>query len=112
VEMARTLGLKFGVVVNRSDIGDREVWNFCTRQAIPILAEIPHNRAVAEAYSRGQLAAAVVPEFGRRIRLLWETLGLQVRRLKQETSRSTVGQGASSVSAARPLSSQQGERGG
>ncbi len=83
VEMARMLGLTFGVVVNRSDVGDREVWHYCARQAIPILAEIPDDRAVAEAYCRGQLAAETVPEFAKRIRLLWETVKLYAARLKK-----------------------------
>jgi len=74
VEMARALGLKFGVVVNRADAGDREVWDYCQRQRIAILAEIPDDRAVAEAYSRGELAASCVPHVAERIRGLLETL--------------------------------------
>ncbi len=63
VEMARALALKFAVVVNRADGGDREVWEYCRRQRIDILAEIPDDRAVAEAYSRGELPAETVPAF-------------------------------------------------
>ena len=74
VEMARALGLKFGVVVNRADAGDREVWDYCRRQRIAILAEIPDDRAVAEAYSRGEMAAESVPHVAKRIRGLLETL--------------------------------------
>jgi len=74
VEMARALGLKFGVVVNRADAGDREVWDYCQRQRIAILAEIPDDRAVAEAYSRGELAASCVPHVAKRIRGLLEAL--------------------------------------
>ena len=74
VEMARALGLKFGVVVNRADAGDREVWDYCRRQRIAILAEIPDDRAVAEAYSRGEMAAESVPHVAERIRGLLETI--------------------------------------
>jgi len=74
VEMARALGLKFGVVVNRADAGDREVWDYCRRQRIAILAEIPDDRAVAEAYSRGEMAAESVPHVAKRIRGLLETI--------------------------------------
>ena len=74
VEMARALRLKFGVVVNRADAGDREVWDYCRRQRIAILAEIPDDRAVAEAYSRGELAADSVPHVAERIRGLLETI--------------------------------------
>jgi len=78
VEMARALGLKFGVVVNRADAGDREVWDYCRRQRIAILAEIPDDRAVAEAYSRGELAANCVPHVAERIRGLLETVQSRV----------------------------------
>lgn len=79
VEMARALRLKFGVVVNRADAGDREVWDYCRRQRIAILAEIPDDRAVAEAYSRGEMAAESVPHVAMRIRGLLETIQSGVR---------------------------------
>ncbi len=63
VELARALKLKFGVVVNRANTGDREVWNYCRHQRINILAEIPDDRAVAEAYSRGEVPVERVPSF-------------------------------------------------
>ena len=63
VEMARALKLKVAVVVNRADAGDRAVWEFCRRRRIDILAEIPDDRAVAEAYSRGELPVDTVPKF-------------------------------------------------
>ncbi len=74
VEMAQSLGLEFGVVVNRADAGDREVWGYCRRRRIAILAEIPDDRAVAEAYSRGELAATCVPHVAERLRELLETI--------------------------------------
>ena len=59
VEMAQCLGLSLGVVVNRADTGDRQTWEYCRSHRIPILAEIPDDRQIAEAYSRGILAASV-----------------------------------------------------
>ena len=63
VEMVRTLKLPLAVVLNRCDIGDDQVRQYCTSQRIAILAEIADDRAVAEAYSRGQLACDAVPSF-------------------------------------------------
>ncbi len=74
VEMSRVLNLKFAVVVNRADAGDRQVWDYCRQQRIAILAEIPDDRAVAEAYSRGELAARSVPQFADRMVRLLETI--------------------------------------
>jgi MinD superfamily P-loop ATPase len=63
VEMVRTLKLPSGVVINRARFGDNETHKYCRRQGVEILAEIPDDRRVAEAYSRGILACEAVPEF-------------------------------------------------
>ncbi|MHB8954276.1 MAG: nucleotide-binding protein [Pirellulaceae bacterium] len=74
VEMAQALRLKFGVVVNRADVGDREAWNYCRQQRIAILAELPDDRTVAQAYSRGELAAQAVPTVAQCMCGLLETI--------------------------------------
>jgi MinD superfamily P-loop ATPase len=55
--------LPLGVVINRADTGDRHTWTYCGDQQIRILAEIPDDRRIAEAYSRGELAAMISPEY-------------------------------------------------
>jgi MinD superfamily P-loop ATPase len=64
VEMLRVVGVPFGVVINRSDVGDDRVRCYCEVQNIRIWAEIPDERRVAEAYSRGEVIVDAVPEFG------------------------------------------------
>lgn len=59
VETVRQLKIPLGVLINRADSGDLETRQFCKTSRIPILAEIPDVRAVAEAYSRGIMAAEV-----------------------------------------------------
>ncbi|NLF24034.1 MAG: P-loop NTPase [Deltaproteobacteria bacterium] len=63
VEAVRELELPFGVVVNRMGIGDERVHTFCQEEKIPILAEIPDDRNIAEAYSRGALLSEALPEY-------------------------------------------------
>jgi MinD superfamily P-loop ATPase len=63
VEMLRVLGLPFGVVVNRADIGDEAVFDYCSSELINVLLRIPEDRRIAEAYSRGRLAAEALPEY-------------------------------------------------
>ncbi|HTP25219.1 MAG TPA: P-loop NTPase [Anaeromyxobacteraceae bacterium] len=62
VEMVRELGVPFGVVVNRAGTGDRTVFEYCAAEDIPVLLELPNDRKIAQAYSRGQLCAGVMPE--------------------------------------------------
>lgn len=53
VETCRALGVPCGVVVNRTGVGDRSVYIYCACEGLPILLEIPWQRAIAEAYARG-----------------------------------------------------------
>jgi MinD superfamily P-loop ATPase len=62
VDMVRELSIPFGVVVNRVGIGDDRVHDFCSRMDIPILLQIPDDRRIAEAYSRGELLVEVLPD--------------------------------------------------
>lgn len=55
------LGKPMGAVINRAGIGDSGVQDFCRDKGIPIWAELPFDRAVAEAYSRGETPAKSVP---------------------------------------------------
>ncbi len=63
VEMGRELGLPLGVVINRSDIGDDRVVKYCQKENIPILMEIPEDRDIAEAYSRGDIIIEALPDY-------------------------------------------------
>lgn len=72
VEMIRQLDLRHGVVINRADIGDQRVRDFCAGESIPILLEIPDDRRVAEAYSRGDIAVRVLPTWSDWMRQLWQ----------------------------------------
>ena len=53
VDTVRQLGIPIGVVVNRSGIGNRQVYAYCKAERLPILLEIPHSRKIAELFSEG-----------------------------------------------------------
>lgn len=63
VEMLRVLKLPFGVVVNRADIGDEAVFDYCASESIEVLLQIPDDKRIAEAYSRGKLIIEALPEY-------------------------------------------------
>jgi len=63
VDMVRELRIPFGVVVNRVGMGDDRVHAFCKDHHIPVLQEIPDDRRVAEAYSRGNVILNALPEY-------------------------------------------------
>jgi MinD superfamily P-loop ATPase len=63
VETVRAPKLPLGVVINRADVGDRAVQLYCRSKRITVLAEIPDDRRIAEAYSRGEVVCEVLPEY-------------------------------------------------
>lgn len=63
VEMVRALDRPFGIVVNRAGLDDRPLLDYCQQEKLSILAQLPDDRRVAEAYSRGELACAVLADF-------------------------------------------------
>lgn len=63
VHMVRALKLRAGVVINRDGIGDDRVDDFCRLSGVPVIGRIPDDRAVAEAYSRGEIPLNSVTRF-------------------------------------------------
>ena len=76
------LGKPMGVVINRADIGTRDVYDHCQKTGLTILAEIPYQRDIAEAYAKGQIIATAVPS----TRALFETLVRQIKTLHGQPS--------------------------
>ncbi len=74
VEVARQLNLRFGVVVNKAGLGGKEVYDICRRENIPILAEIPYSRRIAELYSKGVPFVRAMPEWAERFRRLMDRI--------------------------------------
>jgi MinD superfamily P-loop ATPase len=74
VELVRQMDLPFGVVINRDGMGDGRARAFCEERAIPILMEIPDDRRVAEACSRGELLVDTLPEYRPLFETLWRRI--------------------------------------
>jgi len=63
VEMVKALELPFAVAINRADLGNQETRSYCQDNDVKILAEIPDDRRIAEAYSRGDMACETIPQY-------------------------------------------------
>lgn len=63
VETVRQMKIPFGVVINRCDIGDGQVEDYCRRENIPILLKIPFDKEIALLYSRGVPLVEGKPEY-------------------------------------------------
>ncbi len=86
VEMVRALGIPFSVAVNRCDIGDEAVRGYCRDEGIAIVLNIPDDRRIAEAYSRGEMIIDAVEEYKGLFEELWQTISNRhCRDQEQET---------------------------
>ncbi len=84
VDTVRQLGMPFGVVVNRMGIGDDRVHRFCRDQQIPLLVEIPDDRRIAEAYSKGNLIIDSLPQYRTIFESLWKQVMQSVHKRDEE----------------------------
>ncbi|MBW1803786.1 MAG: ATP-binding protein [Deltaproteobacteria bacterium] len=62
----RILGIPCGLVINRSDMGDDQVKAYAEKENISVLMEIPFDRRIAEAYSRGEMIVEAMPDWKER----------------------------------------------
>ena len=74
VGVVKMLGIPCGLVINRSDIGDDKVKAYAEQESLPILMEIPFDRQIAEAYSRGELLVEQMPEWKERFQELYQSI--------------------------------------
>jgi MinD superfamily P-loop ATPase len=83
VEMVRALGIPMGVFINQADLGDRKLPEYCQRENIPIQGELPHDRRIAEVYSRGGIVVEELPPY----RNLFLSLFQQIQKIVSGRSR-------------------------
>ncbi|MDD5005367.1 MAG: ATP-binding protein [Candidatus Omnitrophica bacterium] len=63
VEVLGKLKIPFGVVINRSDLGNNKTEGYCKQENILVLMRIPFKKEIAMAYSKGEPMVKVFPEY-------------------------------------------------
>ncbi len=72
IEALKNMHLPFGVVINRSPIHENMVREYCNKQGIPVLLEIPDSRFVAETYAKGGSLIDALPDLKVKLQKLLE----------------------------------------
>ena len=67
VETLRTMDKSFGVIINRSGLGDKKVQEYLSQENIPLLLEIPFNKKIAGLYSTGKIVSKTNPLFAEQL---------------------------------------------
>ena len=63
MEVAAEVGVPSGVVINRSGARDHLIEEECEKRGVPVMLKVPFQRAIAEAYSRGECLVEAFPEW-------------------------------------------------
>ncbi|MBN2738588.1 MAG: P-loop NTPase [Spirochaetales bacterium] len=63
VDMCRELGKEPAVIVNRAEYLNNDLQNYCKKEELEIIGEIPDMREIAECYSVGDLAIDRMPQY-------------------------------------------------
>ena len=63
LEVLQKMRIPFGVIINRSDLGNKETEEYCHQRNVPILMTIPFEKTIAVAYSKGIPLVEIVPKY-------------------------------------------------
>ncbi|MEA2038336.1 MAG: ATP-binding protein [Thermodesulfobacteriota bacterium] len=74
VGAVKLLGIPCGLIINRSDMGNNQVRVYAKEEDVPILMEIPFDRSIAEAYSRGNMVVDMMPEWKENFKTLYSKI--------------------------------------
>ncbi|MGM0655428.1 MAG: ATP-binding protein [Thermodesulfobacteriota bacterium] len=80
VEAVKLLGIPCGLVINRAGIGNDDVKNYARDENIPVLLEIPFDKQIASAYSKGELLVQALPAYKERFKDLYTSIEAIVNR--------------------------------
>ena len=83
VEVVRKMNIPFGVVINRSDLGNEDTEDYCRKENIQVLMRIPFKKEIASAYSQGKMIVEAFPDFKKDFIQLFE----DIRRIAGDSSR-------------------------
>jgi len=74
VGAVQMLHIPFGLVINRSDIGNRDVKDYAASIGTPVLMEIPFDRQIAEATTNGKLMVRELPGYQEKFLSIFEQI--------------------------------------
>ncbi len=69
------VNIPFGVVINRCDLGNKDVDNYCRKRNIPILMQIPFSKGIVFAYSKNITVVEALPEYKKHLQELFDKIG-------------------------------------
>jgi MinD superfamily P-loop ATPase len=67
-------------VINRAGLGNDDVKEYAQKENIPVLLELPFDKRIASAYSKGELLIQALPEYKEMFKNLYTSIEAIVNR--------------------------------
>jgi len=80
VEAVKLLDIPCGLVINRAGLGNDDVKDYAQKENIPVLLELPFDKRIASAYSKGELLVQALPEYKEKFKDLYTSIEAIVNR--------------------------------
>lgn len=74
VDTLKQMEIPFSVVLNRSRSANSIIHEYCSKEKIPLVMEIPWDRKIAEAYSKGVTLVSIDPSYKTKFLALFNSL--------------------------------------
>ncbi|MCK5450694.1 MAG: P-loop NTPase, partial [Candidatus Omnitrophica bacterium] len=80
VQVLREMKIPFGIVINRSDLGDKKTEEYCRKEGLTILMRIPFKKEIALAYSKGISIVESFPQYKKQFRELFAKIEKEIEK--------------------------------
>lgn len=80
VQMLKKLEIPTGVLINCSDTGNHDVEDYCRKEGLPVLMQLPWDRELANLYARGEPVTLHYSAWKSRFIDLWDKILITARK--------------------------------
>ena len=77
VDTLKSMDKSCGVIINRADLGNKDIYDYLQLENIPLLMTVPFDKKIAVSYSNGELLTNLYPDWDLKFNQLYQTITKQ-----------------------------------
>lgn len=77
VDTLKSMEKSCGVIINRADLGNKDIYDYLQLENIPLLMTVPFDKKIAVSYSNGELLTNLYPDWDLKFNQLYQTITKQ-----------------------------------
>ncbi len=74
VDTLKSMEKSCGVIINRADLGNKDIYDYLQLENIPLLMTVPFDKKIAVSYSNGELLTNLYPDWDIKFNQLYDTI--------------------------------------